>query len=67
MKTFNYFIKKIINKTFLYNKMYLISDTDLKLLIKYINKNKLPLIINSNYNNNNSTYFEFEKYYKNIK
>ena len=61
MKTFNYFIKKIINKTFLYNKMYLISNTDLKLLIKYINKNKLPLIINSNYNNNNSTYFEFEK------
>ena len=67
MNTFNYFIKKIINKTFLYNKMYLISNTDLKLLIKYINKNKLPLIINSNYNNNNSTYFEFEKYYKNIK
>ena len=67
MKTFNYFIKKIINKTFLYNKMYLISNTDLKLLIKYINKNKLPLIINSNHNNNNSTYFEFEKYYKNIK
>ena len=67
MITLNYFIKKIINKTFLYNKMYLISNTDLKLLIKYINKNKLPLIINSKYNNNNSTYFEFEKYYKNIK
>ena len=67
MKTFNYFIKKIINKTFLYNKMYLISNKDLKLLINYVNKNKLPLIINSNYNNNNSTYFEFEKYYKNIK
>jgi len=64
MKTFDYFIKKIINKTFSYNKMYLISNQDLELLKKYVNKNKLPLIINSNYNDNNSTYFEFEKYYK---
>ena len=67
MKTFNYFIKKIINNSFSYNKMYLISNKDLKLLINYVNKNKLPLIINSNYNDNNSAYFEFEKYYKNIK
>ena len=67
MNTFNYFIKKIINNSFSYNKMYLISNKDLKLLINYINKNKLPLVINSNYNDNNSSYFEFEKYYKNFK
>lgn len=67
MKTFNYFMKKIIHKSFLYNKMYLISSKDLELLKKYVNKNKLPLIINSNYNDNNSIYFEFEKYCKNIK
>ncbi len=47
--------------------MYLISNKDLELLKKYVNKNKLPLIINSNYNDDNSTYFEFEKYCKNIK
>lgn len=63
MKTFDCFIKKIINKSIIYNKYYLIKNHDIPKIQKYIQTKKLPLIINT-YKYNNTSYIEFEKFNK---
>jgi len=61
MKTYKCFVNKILKQSFLFNKIYCISNKDLDLLKTYIQKNNLPFIINSHVYKNIS-YFEFEKY-----
>ena len=63
MITYNSLIKMIINKSFIFNKSYLINNNDVLKLKNYIYEHKLPIIINCN-KFDKISYIEFEKYKK---